>query len=85
MIDPDGKIVRHSCNVVDHRPAVLNLVGNVAVGTMLVLMAYSVAYYGVLTPDRVVKHDMVHYLLRGPIVGIVVIQTRLGRRYGAAA
>jgi len=44
-----------------------------AVGAMLVIMAYSVAYYGVLSPDRVVKHDLMHYLLRGPVVGILVI------------
>jgi len=52
---------------------VMTLVGNIIVGTMLVVMAYSVAYYGVLTPDRVVKHEMIHYLLRGPVVGIAVI------------
>ncbi|MGC8827931.1 MAG: histidine kinase N-terminal 7TM domain-containing protein, partial [Anaerolineae bacterium] len=34
---------------------------------------YSVAYYGVLSPDRVVKHSMIHFLLRGPFVGICVI------------
>jgi len=55
----------------------LSMAANVAVGTMLVLMAYSVAYYGVLTPDRVVKHDLFHYLLRGPIVGILVIVVML--------
>jgi uncharacterized protein YggT (Ycf19 family) len=51
----------------------VSMVANFIVGTMLVVMAYSVAYYGVLTPDRVIKHDMIHYLLRGPIVGTVVI------------
>jgi hypothetical protein len=55
----------------------LAMAANIAVGTMLVLMAYSVAYYGVLTPDRVVKHDLFHYLLRGPVVGIVVIVVML--------
>ena len=49
------------------------MAANMAVGMMLVVMAYSVAYYGVLTPDRVVKHDLIHYLLRGPMVGIAVI------------
>jgi hypothetical protein len=53
------------------------LVGNVAVLLMIVLMAYSVAYFGALTPDRVVKHNLVHYLLRGPFVGAVVIFTML--------
>ena len=51
----------------------LAMVANIAVGTMLVMMAYSVAYYGVLSPDRVIKHDLIHYLLRGPVVGILVI------------
>ncbi len=53
------------------------LVGNVAVLLMIVLMAYSVAYFGALTPDRVIKHTLVHYLLRGPFVGAVVIFTML--------
>jgi hypothetical protein len=53
------------------------LAGNVAVLLMIVLMAYSVAYFGALTPDRVIKHNLVHYLLRGPFVGAVVIFTML--------
>jgi hypothetical protein len=53
------------------------LIGNVAVLLMIMLMAYSVAYFGTLTPDRVVKHDLIHYLLRGPFVGAVVIFTML--------
>jgi hypothetical protein len=55
----------------------LLLLGNVGVLLMMVLMAYSVAYFGTLTPDRVVKHDLMHYLLRGPLVGAVVIFTML--------
>lgn len=51
----------------------LLLAGNVGVLLMIVVMAYSVAYFGTLTPDRVVKHSMIHYLLRGPLVGAVVI------------
>ena len=55
----------------------LLLVGNVGVLLMLVLMAYSVAYFGALTPDRVIRHNLVHYLLRGPVVGAAVIFTML--------
>ena len=55
----------------------LTLAGNLGVGAMLVIMSYSVAYYGVLTPDRVVKHSFIHYLLRGPFVGIWVIVVML--------
>jgi hypothetical protein len=53
------------------------LAGNVGVLLMIVLMAYSVAYFGALTPDRVIKHNLIHYLLRGPVVGAAVIFTVL--------
>jgi hypothetical protein len=55
----------------------LLLAGNVGVLLMIVLMAYSVAYFGALTPDRVIRHRLVHYLLRGPLVGAAVIFTML--------
>jgi hypothetical protein len=51
----------------------LLLAGNVGVLLMIVLMAYSVAYFGALSPDRVIKHSLIQYLLRGPVVGAVVI------------
>lgn len=53
------------------------MLGNIAVLTMTIVMAYSVAYFGVLTPDRVIKHNLIHYLLRGPLVGAAVIFTML--------
>ncbi len=49
------------------------LIGNVAVLLMIVLMAYSVAFFGILSPDRVIKHQLIHYLLRGPLVGAAVL------------
>lgn len=49
------------------------LAGNVGVAFMIVVMAYSVAYFGALTPDRVIKHSLIHYLLRGPFVAICVV------------
>jgi len=51
----------------------LSLVGNIATALMTVLSAYAVAYQGVFMPDRVIKHNLIHYLLRGPLVGSVVI------------
>ncbi len=51
----------------------LSLVGNVAVALMTVVSAYTVAYQGVFIPDRVIKHNLIHYLMRGPLVGTVVI------------
>lgn len=60
----------------------LLVIGNVGIGVMLVVMAYSVAYFGVLTPDRIVKHRLIHFLLRGPIlaslvVGIIILLVRV--------
>ncbi|MFC2037898.1 histidine kinase N-terminal 7TM domain-containing protein [Chloroflexota bacterium] len=53
------------------------LIGNIGVLLMIVLMAYSVAYFGALTPSRVIRHNLIHYLLRGPLVGAAVIFTML--------
>jgi hypothetical protein len=49
------------------------ILGNIGVGMMLVILAYSVASFGALTPDRVVKHRLVHFLLRGPFVATLVV------------
>jgi len=51
----------------------LTLVGNVGIALMTVLIGYSVAYQGALLPDRVIKHSLIHYLLRGPVVGTLLI------------
>ncbi len=57
-------------------PAVLYaflVVGNIAVGAMLALLAYSVAFFGAFMPDRVIKHRMVRFLLRGPMTAILAL------------
>lgn len=51
----------------------LNLLAKIGVGIMIIVMAYTVAYQGALSPDRVIKHNLVHYLLRGPLVAAVVV------------
>jgi len=55
----------------------LSAVGSTAVMVMLVVMGYSVAYYGVLAPERVVKQSFIEYLLRGPLVGVCVLMVML--------
>ena len=52
---------------------VLALIVNAVVALMLVVMSYSVAYFGVLTPDRVVRYRMLRFFIRAPIVAILVI------------
>jgi hypothetical protein len=49
------------------------VLGNVCVGLMLVLLAYSVSFFDAFTPDRVVKHRLVRFLLRGPLVATLVV------------
>ncbi len=52
---------------------ILLLLGNVAVGVMLAMVAYAVAFIGALTPDRVVKHRLVRFLLRGPVAALLAM------------
>jgi hypothetical protein len=51
----------------------LAILVNGAVAAMLVVMAYTVAYFGVLTPDRVVRYRLIRFFVRGPLVAIGVI------------
>ena len=46
---------------------------NIGIAVMLVVMAYSVAFFGALPPDRVIKHNLAHFLLRGVLQATVVI------------
>jgi hypothetical protein len=48
-----------------------------ATGFMIVVIGYIVAYQGVLLPDRVIKHNLLHFLLRGPLVAILVVALML--------
>jgi len=51
----------------------LSLAGNLAVAVLLVLMSYTVVYFNVLTPDRVVRYRLIRFFMRGPVVAIFVI------------
>jgi hypothetical protein len=51
----------------------LAAMASVGIATMTVIMAYAVAFHGVLTPDRVVKRDLIKYLVQAPLLGTVVI------------
>jgi hypothetical protein len=52
---------------------VLLVFSNVAVAGMLILMAYSVAFFDAFTPHRVIKHRMFRFLLRGPMTAILAL------------
>ena len=51
----------------------LSLAGNIAVVLMTTVMGYIMAYEGVLLPDRVIKHGLIHYLMRGPLVAAAMV------------
>ncbi|MBK6431592.1 histidine kinase N-terminal 7TM domain-containing protein [Candidatus Amarolinea dominans] len=55
----------------------LSTVGNLVIGFMLVVLTYTVAYFGVLAPDRVVRQSLIYYLLRGPILGTLIVMLML--------
>ncbi len=48
-------------------------VGNALVGLMLVVMAYSVSFFGSPQPDRVIKARLFQWILRGPLVALSVL------------
>jgi hypothetical protein len=52
---------------------VLATVSNILVYFLLVLMAYSVAFFGVPWPDRVVKRRLFKWLMRGPVSAVLVL------------
>jgi hypothetical protein len=56
---------------------------NLVVYALLILMAYSVAFFGVPWPDRVVKRRLFKWLMRGPVAAVMVLAvTTLTRRLG---
>ena len=38
---------------------------NLGIAIMIIAMAYSVVFFGAMSPDRVIKHNLIHLLLRG--------------------
>jgi hypothetical protein len=56
---------------------------NILVSVLLIIMAYSVAFFGVSWPDRVVKRRLFKWLMRGPVTASSVLAiTTLVRRFG---
>jgi hypothetical protein len=60
---------------------------NLAVGGLVVMMAYAVAFFGVSWPDRVVKSRLVKWIIRGPVtasaaLGVMTVVRRGGALFG---
>lgn len=52
---------------------VLQAVASVIVIVMITVMTYSVAFQGVLLPERLIKQDFIRWWLYGPFVGVTII------------
>jgi len=63
----------------------LVILTNAAVSLLLLVMAYTVAYFGVAQPDRIIKARFFQWFLRGPLVASTVLAVYvLVVRYGPA-
>lgn len=62
---------------------------NIAVGILMVVMAYAVAFFGVSWPDRVVKSRLFKWIMRGPAtasltLAVLTLVRRGGELFGLA-
>lgn len=48
-------------------------VANLAVLAMLAFMAYPLSFFGQNRPDRVVRLELLQFMLRGPLTGLVIV------------
>lgn len=51
----------------------IQVIGNALVGITIFFLTYSVAYFGVSEPDRVVRLRLIKFLARGPLVAFGVL------------
>lgn len=68
---------------------VVAVLSNLVVGVLIVVMAYSVAFFGVSWPDRVVRARLFKWIMRGPFtasltLGAVTIVRRTGEVFGTS-
>jgi hypothetical protein len=64
---------------------VVAALSNLLLGSLVVAMAYAVAFFGVSWPDRVVKSRLFKWIMRGPVTACVALGlTTFIRRTGAA-
>ncbi|MBX0326075.1 hypothetical protein K2Z83_00005, partial [Oscillochloris sp. ZM17-4] len=52
---------------------ILQSIASLIVIVMITVMTYSVAFHGVLLPDRLIKQDFIRWWLYGPFVGIMIV------------
>ncbi|MEM5776101.1 MAG: hypothetical protein AAGU05_13955, partial [Anaerolineaceae bacterium] len=63
------------------------VIANLLIGSLIIVMAYSVAFFGVPWPDRVVRSRLFKWIMRGPVTAsftltFVTLVRRAGEAYG---
>jgi hypothetical protein len=48
-------------------------IANLSVLAMLAFMAYPLSFFGSYKPDRVVKAELLQFMLRGPLTGVAIV------------
>jgi hypothetical protein len=66
------------------------IVANLVVVLMLIFLSYPLSFFGSNKPDRVVKIELLHFLLRGPgtglcVLAVFVFTSRTSRIFGIAS
>ena len=59
---------------------------NTIIGGVIIVMTYSVSFFGVTWPNRVIKKRLLKWILRGPVAAIIVLgAVTITRRLGSWA
>ena len=65
----------------------ISILSNLLMGGLIIVMAYSVSFFGVSWPDRIVRSRLLSWILRGPVTAILVLglstaARRIGEYFG---
>jgi N-terminal 7TM region of histidine kinase len=62
---------------------IVSIVSDSLVGVLVVVMAYAVSFFGLRSPDRVVKSRLLRWIMRGPVTAVITLGvTTVVRRAG---
>ena len=65
----------------------ISILSNLLMGGLIIVMAYSVSFFGVSWPDRIIRSRLLSWILRGPVTAIMVLglstaARRIGEYFG---
>lgn len=66
-------IANPSSSTLDTVVLALSAIGNALIAVMTLVVAYSIAFQGLLLPDRLIRQDFIRWWLYGPFVGVTIV------------